>query len=175
MAPPPVTLLGLATAVPPNQLEQSAVADFARRIYAKSFARYPKLADVFVNSGIERRYSVRPIEWFDAPHDWTERTRAYLDGANHVVRGGRAGRTRPGRNFCARRRCDSHGLLHRHRDAEPGSARGRADGLQIVDGAGAGFWPWLRRRRLGSCRLAHGWPARCRARSSSWSWSNYAR
>jgi alkylresorcinol/alkylpyrone synthase len=80
MASPPVTLLGLATAVPPNHLEQLAVADFARRIYAKAFARYPKLADVFVNSGIERRYSVRPIEWFDAPHDWTERTRAYLDG-----------------------------------------------------------------------------------------------
>ncbi len=82
MASPPVTLLGLATAVPPNQLEQSAVAALARRIYAKSFARYPKLADVFVNAGIERRYSVRPIEWFDAPHDWTERTRAYLDGAS---------------------------------------------------------------------------------------------
>ena len=82
MASTPVTLLALATAVPPHQLEQSAVADFARRIYAKSFARYPKLADVFVNAGIERRYSVRPIEWFDAPHDWTERTQAYLDGAS---------------------------------------------------------------------------------------------
>src|SRR5471030_1832781 len=82
MALTPVTLLALATAVPPHQLEQSAVADFARRIYAKSFARYPKLADVFVNAGIERRYSVRPIEWFDAPHDWTERTQAYLDGAS---------------------------------------------------------------------------------------------
>ena len=82
MALPPVSLLGLATAVPPNQLEQSAVADFARRIYASSFARYPKLADVFVNTGIERRYSARPIEWFDAPHDWTERTHAYLDSAN---------------------------------------------------------------------------------------------
>ena len=97
MAPPPVTLLGLATAVPPNQLEQLAVADFARRIYAKSFARYPKLADVFVNSGIERRYSVRPIEWFDAPHGWTERTRAYLDGGTTLFVGaaqaalGRAG------------------------------------------------------------------------------------
>ena len=82
MAQPPVTLLGLATAVPPNQLEQSAVADFARRIYARSFARYPKLADVFVNTGIERRYSVRPIEWFDTRRDWTERTHAYLDGAS---------------------------------------------------------------------------------------------
>jgi alkylresorcinol/alkylpyrone synthase len=82
MASAPVTLLALATAVPPHQLEQSAVADFARRIYAKSFARYPKLSDVFVNAGIERRYSVRPIEWFETPHDWTERTQAYLDGAS---------------------------------------------------------------------------------------------
>jgi alkylresorcinol/alkylpyrone synthase len=81
MASLPVTVVALATAVPPNVLEQSAVADIARRIYAESFVRYPKLADVFVNAGIERRYSVCPIEWFDAPHDWTERTRVYLEGA----------------------------------------------------------------------------------------------
>ena len=24
---------------------------------------------------------MRPLEWFDAPHDWSERTKAYLDGA----------------------------------------------------------------------------------------------
>jgi alkylresorcinol/alkylpyrone synthase len=81
MTPSPVTMLSLATAVPPHILEQSDVADFARRIYAKPFARFPKLADVFVNAGIERRHSVRPIEWFDRPHDWSERTQAYLDGA----------------------------------------------------------------------------------------------
>jgi alkylresorcinol/alkylpyrone synthase len=81
MAATPVTLLSLKTAVPPHRLEQSEVAQVARRMYAGSFARYPKLADVFVNAGIERRYSVRPLEWFDAPHDWTERTQAYLDGA----------------------------------------------------------------------------------------------
>jgi alkylresorcinol/alkylpyrone synthase len=81
MASLPVTLLALATAVPPNLLDQPAVATAARRIYAKSFARYPKLADVFANAGIERRYSVRPMEWFDAPHDWTERMQVYLDCA----------------------------------------------------------------------------------------------
>ena len=81
MTAAPVSVLGLATAVPDHVLVQSDVADFARRIYAKSFARYPKLADVFVNAGIERRYSVRPIEWFDEPHDWSERTQAYLEGA----------------------------------------------------------------------------------------------
>ena len=81
MAPLPVTLLALATAVPPHVLEQSAVADFSRRVYAKPFARYPKLADVFINAGIERRHSVRPLEWFETSHDWTDRTQAYLDGA----------------------------------------------------------------------------------------------
>ena len=81
LAPSPVTLLALSTAVPPHALEQSSVAELARRIYAKPFARYPKLADVFTNAGIERRYSVRPIEWFEQPHDWTERTKAYLEGA----------------------------------------------------------------------------------------------
>ncbi len=82
MTSTPVTLLALATAVPPHQLEQSAVADFARRVYARSFIRFPKLADIYANAGIERRYSVRPLEWFGEPHGWTERTQAYLEGAD---------------------------------------------------------------------------------------------
>ena len=81
MASLPVTVLALATAVPPHRLEQSAVAAIARRVYATSFARYPKLADVFANAGIETRYAVRPVDWYEAPRDWRERTDAYLDGA----------------------------------------------------------------------------------------------
>jgi hypothetical protein len=84
MALSPVSVLALATAVPPHRLEQSAVADAARRIYAKSIARYPKLVDVFLNAGIERRYSVRPLEWFMTPHGWSERNDAYLDGAGDL-------------------------------------------------------------------------------------------
>jgi len=78
---PQTVLLSLATAVPPYELEQSAVADLAGRIYADSFARYPKLADVYTNAGIERRYSAKPIDWFETPHDWPERTQAYLESA----------------------------------------------------------------------------------------------
>ncbi|HEY1310700.1 MAG TPA: type III polyketide synthase [Pseudolabrys sp.] len=97
MASTPVTMLGLATALPPHRLEQPAVADVARRIYADSFARYPKLAEVFVNAGIERRYSVRPIEWYQEPHDWTERTQTYLDGAGALfVQAARAALDRAG-------------------------------------------------------------------------------
>jgi alkylresorcinol/alkylpyrone synthase len=78
----PAQLLGLATAVPSHRLDQPDVARFARRIYARSFARYPKLADVYVNAGIDHRYSVRPLDWFERPHDWRERTKAYLEGAD---------------------------------------------------------------------------------------------
>lgn len=80
----PVAMRSLATAVPPFQLEQTEVAAFARRIYGKAFDRFPKLADVFVNAGIDRRYSVRPMAWFNDAHDWPERTQAYLDGAGDL-------------------------------------------------------------------------------------------
>jgi alkylresorcinol/alkylpyrone synthase len=77
----PVSLLSLATAVPPHRIGQSAVAQIARGIYGRALARYPKLADVYLNSGIEQRYSVRPMDWFLEPRDWPERTLAYIEGA----------------------------------------------------------------------------------------------
>jgi alkylresorcinol/alkylpyrone synthase len=81
---PPVNVLAVATAVPQHKLEQRAVADAARHIYARAFARYPKLADVFVNAGIECRYSARPLEWLTAPHDLAERTNAYVESATEL-------------------------------------------------------------------------------------------
>jgi alkylresorcinol/alkylpyrone synthase len=80
----PVEVLAVATAVPPNKLEQRAVANAAREVYARTFAHYPKLADVFVNVGIERRYSVRSLDWLSAPHDLAERTKVYIEGANEL-------------------------------------------------------------------------------------------
>ena len=148
MASPPVTLLALATAVPPHQLEQSAVADFARRIYASSFARYPKLADVFVNAGIERRYSVRPMEWFEAPHDWSERTQAYLDGASALfVQAAQAALDRAG---ISARDVDVIVTVSSTGIATPSlEARGRrGNGFQARGGARAGVRTGLRRRCL---------------------------
>lgn len=80
----PVNVLAVATAVPPYELDQRAVADAARQVYARTFARYPKLADVFVNAGIERRYSARSLEWLSAPHDLGERTDAYVESASDL-------------------------------------------------------------------------------------------
>lgn len=79
-----VSILSLATAVPPHKLQQADIEARARRIFASAIGRFPHLADVFVNTGIEERYSVRPIEWFDAPHDFAERSEVYLEGAGEL-------------------------------------------------------------------------------------------
>ena len=36
---------------------------------------------MFGNTGIERRYSCVPIEWYERLHDWPERNQVYLDSA----------------------------------------------------------------------------------------------
>ncbi len=84
MASKPVSLLSLATALPPHCIDQSVAAQITRGIYSRALSRYPKLADVFHNAGIERRYSVQPLEWFLEPRGWPERTKAYLDGAGSL-------------------------------------------------------------------------------------------
>jgi alkylresorcinol/alkylpyrone synthase len=80
----PVSLLGLATAVPQFILEQDDVAARARSLFAPLFARFPQLDDVFANAGIARRYSAQPVDWFYRQLDWEERTQAYLDGATEL-------------------------------------------------------------------------------------------
>ena len=81
---PPVNVLSIATAVPPHQLDQRAVADAARQVYARTFTRFPKLAEVFANAGIERRYSARPLEWLSKPYNLAERTKAYVESASEL-------------------------------------------------------------------------------------------
>ena len=77
----PVSMLGLASAVPSHKLGQAEIVHVAREIFAPVLQRYPQLIDVFVNSGIEHRYSVVPMAWFHREQGWQERTQAYLDGA----------------------------------------------------------------------------------------------
>ena len=77
----PVAVLGLASAVPAHVLDQKEVAQRAHAMFAPTFARFPKLSDVFVNSGIDRRYSVHPMSWFEREVDWSGRNKAYMAGA----------------------------------------------------------------------------------------------
>ena len=40
-----------------------------------------RLLPMFGNTGIERRYSCVPIEWYENLHEWPERNQVYLDSA----------------------------------------------------------------------------------------------
>jgi len=77
---PPVSVLSVATAVPPHVLEQDEVARLAPGLFGAAGNR--GLAKMFSNAGIERRHAVRPLPWYLAPRDWNDRAQAYLDAAD---------------------------------------------------------------------------------------------
>ncbi len=66
--------------VPRYALGQEEVIERVKRLFGRS-ADLDRLLPVFVNSGIQQRYSSVPLEWYDEPHGWAERNRAYLVGA----------------------------------------------------------------------------------------------
>ena len=57
-------LLGVATAVPPFVLDQSDVVERVKLLFGRS-PDLDRLLPVFLNTGILRRYSCVPIEWYD--------------------------------------------------------------------------------------------------------------
>jgi len=67
-----VSLLSIATAVPPHVIEQEDVARLAPKVFPDLFARYPVMIEIFRNSGVDRRRAVRPMEWYLAARDWTD-------------------------------------------------------------------------------------------------------
>jgi alkylresorcinol/alkylpyrone synthase len=74
-------LLSIATAVPAYILDTKDVAIQAAKIFERFGALFEKMLPVFSNTGIDRRYSVCPTEWFHQPHGWPERTDEFLKGA----------------------------------------------------------------------------------------------
>jgi alkylresorcinol/alkylpyrone synthase len=78
----PVSLLALATAVPPHAIDQSDVVRVAPSFFPDLFRDHPALPEVFTHTGIERRHMARPLSWFFETHDWKDRTEAYLETAS---------------------------------------------------------------------------------------------
>ena len=74
-------LHGLSTALPPFCLTQTEVRDRAALIFGGRYPQFDRLAKTFDTAGIDKRYSVVPIDWFSENHGWVDRTHAYLDGA----------------------------------------------------------------------------------------------
>ena len=85
-----------------------------------------RLLPMFGNTGIERRYSCVPIEWYEELHDWPERNQRLSRFRARSARGARraAPSSAPARQPEEIER-DRRRLDDRHRDAEP---RRAADG-----------------------------------------------
>ncbi|MFG1463181.1 type III polyketide synthase [Xanthobacter sp. DSM 24535] len=77
-------LLSLATSVPPNMVTQRDVAEAMRHVFADVFTRSESMAGVFARTGIQRRYTARPLEWYLQPRDWAERTAAYAEEGSRL-------------------------------------------------------------------------------------------
>jgi alkylresorcinol/alkylpyrone synthase len=73
-------LLSVATAVPRYPLDQKDVVERIKLLFGGS-PDLARLLPVFLNTGIDRRYSCVPIEWYDRAHGWAERNRIYLASA----------------------------------------------------------------------------------------------
>src|ERR1700681_1726728 len=89
-------LAAIATAVPPHRLDQSNGVARVEQLFGRA-PDFERLIPVYSNSGIDCRYSAVTFEWFDEPHGWADRNRAYLAGALDLIEAA-AGRAldRPG-------------------------------------------------------------------------------
>ena len=170
----PVSVLAMSTAVPPHRLEQTDVARRTRNMFERTFARFPQLDEVFVNAGIEHRYSVCPPEWFDRPQDFPTRTQAYLQGASalfvEAAERAIAAAGMAARDIDAVVTISSTGIATPSLEARVGYGLGlRTDAKRIpVFGLGCAG-AWLAWRWARNSRAEH------RARSCWSSWSSSAR
>src|SRR5512132_3572394 len=77
-------LVSLATAVPPHVVTQDQARALARMLFHDVLGdERVRLLDVFAHTGIERRHSVVPLEWFASDHTFGEKNALYVE---HAVR-----------------------------------------------------------------------------------------
>jgi len=79
-----VALVSIATAVPPYALQQDDVAARVRAQFSRSEV-VQRLMPVFSTTGIRRRYSCVPIDWYYDPHTWPQRNEIYLESAQTLL------------------------------------------------------------------------------------------
>ncbi len=68
-----VEILSIATVNPPIKLRQEDALQVARSV----FPQFARLEALFSNTGIDYRYNCMPLEWYQTPHTWEERTQVF--------------------------------------------------------------------------------------------------
>jgi len=79
-----VSLLSLATAVPPNVIEQQYAKALARDAFGGKKALFDRLSGVFDNAGIAKRHIVAPQDWYLSSHGWHDRNAIYLESSQRL-------------------------------------------------------------------------------------------
>src|ERR1700743_919972 len=77
-------LLALQSAFPPHVLKQSDVVIRAGQLFGER-RDIERLLPVFSNTGIDRRYSCVPIEWYAGDHGWRDPTDLYVQNATDLL------------------------------------------------------------------------------------------
>jgi alkylresorcinol/alkylpyrone synthase len=80
----PCSLLSLATALPPDVVEQSHAKVLAREAFGGNKALFDRLSGVFDNAGIARRHIVAPEDWYVKGHGWADRNQVYLKASEDL-------------------------------------------------------------------------------------------
>lgn len=78
ITPPIPRLVSLATATPAYDLPQDVVTHHAGALFGRSHGGPERFATLFRNTAIEHRQISAPIDWFLAPHSFTERNDLFL-------------------------------------------------------------------------------------------------
>lgn len=77
-------LISIGTAVPPHIIDQRDAAIASHAAFGSRFGDFDRLAKVFDRAGINRRYGVRPIDWYLETSGWQDRNAAYVEGATDL-------------------------------------------------------------------------------------------
>src|SRR5512132_263759 len=80
----PCSLLSLATAVPPQVVEQSEAKARAREAFGGRKELFDRLSGVFDNAGVAKRHIVAPIDWYMDDHGWADRNALYLKASEDL-------------------------------------------------------------------------------------------
>jgi alkylresorcinol/alkylpyrone synthase len=78
---PQAALLSLTTSVPPHCFQQKDVLEAAWEVFGSRFPDYDRFASIYANTGIVKRYGVKPFDWYLTQRGWPERSAAFFEGA----------------------------------------------------------------------------------------------
>ena len=74
---PIASIHGIATAYPRHVLLQSDVAAKSAEVFGHRPALMERMASAYVNSGVIKRHSCVPLDWYGGDHDWPERMQLF--------------------------------------------------------------------------------------------------